>query len=275
MAMASVVSFPEPGPDLADRTAPAFLVFADLDPDSAPPAVRSPAQAHEDASSPPSGGTEAAPGSRYRTPAPRHDAPHARHPVPSPSPTPGAATERTKTADSPAAPVNREIPVPDVAPATVAPANVSPANVSPVGMPERRADGMTGPGDGGALPPPHSATGPAGPNGDAAHGGPSPDRASRIDAYLIRIRDMIAKRLVYPPMARRLRLTGSVTVRFRIDDQGQPLADSILVTGGADQDILRDGATRTIRDIDDFPPPPEGAMTVEVPVRFTLDRTPP
>lgn len=265
MAMASALSFPEPGPELANRTAPAFLVFADLDPDSVPPAVHSPAQAHEDASSPSSGGTEAVPGTRPRTPAPRHDVPRARHAVPSPSPAPGAAAERTESTDNPAPPVNRKTPAPDVAP----------PDVSPTGLSGTRVADTTGPGDGGARPPPHSATGPSGPNGDAAHGGSPSDRASRIDAYLIRIRDMIARRLVYPPMARRLRLTGSVTVRFRIDDKGLPLADSILVTGGADQDILRDGATRTIRDIDDFPPPPEGAMTVEVPVRFTLDRTPP
>jgi protein TonB len=91
-----------------------------------------------------------------------------------------------------------------------------------------------------------------------------------LPIYLGKLRRQIQQGLVYPAAARRLALTGQVTVAFRIEADGTLAPDSLRLVGGASETLLRDAALQTIRDIGGFPPPPGGAILIEVPVQFSL-----
>ena len=93
-----------------------------------------------------------------------------------------------------------------------------------------------------------------------------------VDAYLALIRQQIQQRLIYPPAARRLGLAGQVRLRFAILADGQVAAESLNVAGGSEASLLQAGAVETVRRIAAFPPPPAGAIGIEVPVLFSLFR---
>lgn len=124
-----------------------------------------------------------------------------------------------------------------------------------------------------------AASAPAAPSAADAEtsGGGSGDHAEAagapgdvLNAYLAEIRRKIQRALVYPAAARRLGLTGRVDLAFRIESDGTVPADGLRVVGGSDEDLLRDGAIATIRDIGGFHPPPGGSLRLVVPVVFTL-----
>lgn len=119
--------------------------------------------------------------------------------------------------------------------------------------PETAGDGPADLGRGGAR----SGTG-AGAGGD------------EMESYLGRLRRTIQDNLIYPPTARRLGLTGQVKVHFLIRPDGTVDLSSLRTNGGTDDDILQRSALDTIRRVAAFPPPPIGAVGIQVPVSFTL-----
>jgi protein TonB len=94
-----------------------------------------------------------------------------------------------------------------------------------------------------------------------------------VRRYLEAIRRQIQQALVYPPMARRLGIAGSVQLRFSIGADGAVAMDTLRVVGGSDDSLLREGALDTIRLLGRLPPPPIADMTIEVPVAFTLRKS--
>lgn len=95
---------------------------------------------------------------------------------------------------------------------------------------------------------------------------------SEIQAYLASVRKQVQEALVYPSAARRLRLSGSVGLSFAIQANGRVNLDSLHITGGSTDSLLQEGALDTIRTLAKLPPPPIGAMTVELAVIFNLAR---
>jgi TonB family protein len=88
-------------------------------------------------------------------------------------------------------------------------------------------------------------------------------------AYLALVRERIQARLVYPPAARRLHLTGQVMVSLQIAADGRlDTAGLSIVDGNADT-ILKAAALATLKDLATVPPPPHGPIRLLVPVLFT------
>jgi protein TonB len=110
---------------------------------------------------------------------------------------------------------------------------------------------------------PASETAAKGPPAAAATDGADP-----MAAYLALVRDRIQARLVYPPAARRLHLTGQVTISLSIAANGRlDIADMTVVGSGAD-DILAAAAITTLKELATVPPPPRGPIRLLVPVVF-------
>jgi periplasmic protein TonB len=90
------------------------------------------------------------------------------------------------------------------------------------------------------------------------------------DSYLASLRRRLQSHLSYPEEARRLRLGGSVLVRFHIRADGSLDDASLLLAEPPRVDLLGDGALRTVRQSAPFGAPPMGAMAIEVPIVFLL-----
>jgi TonB family protein len=101
-------------------------------------------------------------------------------------------------------------------------------------------------------------------NGDVK-GSSEPDR---MPAYLALVRNLIQTNLVYPDEARKLRVHGSIHVRFDIDPEGTVSQGSIHFPDEQEPLSLRRGALQTLSAIGRFPPPPGGSITVEIPLRY-------
>ncbi|WP_247893093.1 TonB family protein [Azospirillum baldaniorum] len=154
---------------------------------------------------------------------------------------------------------------PVTATTTRAPSPVTPAPVTP-------AKDMVGNRDGAAA-----ATGPAagpamgsGMNGSAvADAGAGGGGADAMRVYLEEVRRRLQARLAVPAEARRLRLGGTVLVRFTVQRDGSVPGESMAVLSGPGVAVLERAALETVARTAPFPPPPKPA-TVEVPVLFAV-----
>ncbi|CAO3457652.1 hypothetical protein [Azospirillum argentinense] len=175
------------------------------------------------------------------------DVPDSVAPVPARKPTVKPVTAATTRASSPAIP----------APAT-------------------SAKDMAGNRDGTAAAT-GSAAGPAagpamgsGMNGSAvADAGGDGDGADAMRVYLEEVRRRLQARLAMPAEARRLRLGGTVLVRFTVRGDGSVPGESMAVLSGPGVAVLERAALETVARTAPFPPPPKPA-TVEVPVLFAV-----
>jgi len=211
----------------------------------------------------------AAGGERGADPAPSGPAP-AAPPVSPPSspaaaPSPRAVLAVSRPSSSSPSSRPRPAPAPVLAPQPAPLPDPAVSASSPAGSTTERADAPSAP-DPGAGRPAGESAGAAG----AGHAEAGPGRATEIDAYLAALQRAIQGSLVYPPAARRLRLSGLVRLRFSIAADGRIERGSLAVTGGSEDEILRQGALDTIRRLGTVPPPPPGPMGVEVPVNFFL-----
>lgn len=98
----------------------------------------------------------------------------------------------------------------------------------------------------------------------------TPNHQEALGQYLRIVRAQIQANLSYPEAARRLRLVGTVLVRLHIKADGSLDRGSITMTGSSGVAVLDGGAVETVVRAAPFPPPPAGAITVEVPVAFHL-----
>lgn len=199
---------------------------------------------------------------------------------------PPAEPRRTEAKPS-AAPVRR-VAVP-------APAAVTPKRpVAPVRQPERPA--QTEPAALPATPPPQATPAPrdAGKGGEtrpattatagtgqatasahqppaASGGGDSGSAESAKQRYLREhfsyIRELVAKRIVYPAIARKMGWGGKAVVAFTVMEDGT--ADSIRLVQSSGVPILDRSALETVRRAAPFPRPPVRAEIV-IPVLFKL-----
>ncbi len=222
---------------------------------------------------PQGGGEEAAepipaPQTAVPDPAPDPEPPTAEAvALPDPSPTDSPASELPvpEDADKPVAAQPVPARKPAVKPATAvtrappsaAPARASPSRTATVG--EQDGDATPGPSDGTA-------------NGSAlaeAGAGVGSGGADAMRAYLEEVRRRLQARLAVPAEARRLRLGGTVLVRFTVERDGSVPGDSMAVLSGPGVAVLERAALETVARTAPFPPPPKPA-TVEVPVQFSV-----
>ncbi len=90
------------------------------------------------------------------------------------------------------------------------------------------------------------------------------EKASYVDT----VRAQIEARKRYPSMARKRALEGVVLARFHIDENGSVVE---LSTDSTAASILNRSARDAVERAAPFPPPPHGAIVIEVPIRYDLD----
>ncbi|CAO3382793.1 TonB family protein [Azospirillum argentinense] len=113
----------------------------------------------------------------------------------------------------------------------------------------------------------------SGPSGGTANGSAPADAggggADAMRVYLEEVRRRLQARLAVPADARRLRLGGTVLVRFTVRGDGSVPGESMAVLSGPGVAVLERAALETVARTAPFPPPPRPA-TVEVPVLFAV-----
>ncbi len=98
---------------------------------------------------------------------------------------------------------------------------------------------------------------------------PSKADASALELYLATIRAKIEQNLSYPMMAKRLKLEGEVLLSFDISEKGD--VKNIKITHSSGSKSLDDGAIKTIKEAAPFNPPPDGVISIELPVAYKLN----
>ncbi len=90
--------------------------------------------------------------------------------------------------------------------------------------------------------------------------------------YLWYVRDRLQENLIYPLVAKKLEIEGTVVVRFIIDKNGNLVPNSIKVVESSGSKILDRQAINTVKASAPFKPPPQGKITIEIPVVFQIIR---
>ncbi len=139
---------------------------------------------------------------------------------------------------------------------------VSVAVVSPVPRADAGASDATGADSAPAV----SSAPPAGAGGTAGSGRGQRDE---IAAYIEEIRALLARHQRYPSLARRRGLEADVLLRVRIGPDGQ--VQMVAADGEAPQ-LFAKSALQAVERAGKLPPPPRGALAVEIPMRFQLRR---
>lgn len=181
-------------------------------------------------------------------------APDAAVPPPAPRPPPPV---RPKALAKPSA-AKRPAPKP-IAPRIVAPAP-TPEQVDPAATDEVEGEPAT-PATGSGV----AAVSSAPPGGAGGHGRGGGDE---LAAYVARVRTLLARQQRYPALARRRGLEGEVLLRLRIGADGR--LEDARAEGAAPQLFARSALDATER-VGRFPAPPQGTLSIEVPMRFRLD----
>lgn len=98
---------------------------------------------------------------------------------------------------------------------------------------------------------------------------PTPEKIQQryLKEHFAYISDLIAKQLAYPPMARKMRWSGKVTVAFVIAENGT--VHNIRVKDTSGFPILDKSAIETVRNAAPYPKPPVRAEIV-VPINFKM-----
>ena len=118
-----------------------------------------------------------------------------------------------------------------------------------------------------AVPTDAGVPGPA-PAADLPNALPSEaDDPSRLARYVEEVRARIEARRRYPAMARKRSVEGRVVARVAIRADGR--VSAIEFDGGAPA-LLRRATDEAIRSAAPYPAPPAGAMTIELPVDYSL-----
>ncbi|WP_449245714.1 energy transducer TonB [Desulfobacca acetoxidans] len=93
-----------------------------------------------------------------------------------------------------------------------------------------------------------------------------------LQGYLHKVRSLLEKYKVYPPMARRRNEEGVVVLRFNISADGGIASVSVARSSG--HNLLDQGATETVSRVGKFPPIPaelqKSSLRIEVPLSFRL-----
>ncbi len=103
-----------------------------------------------------------------------------------------------------------------------------------------------------------------------------PDIMAYIKALERYLNNLAKNRDLYPPMAKRLRIEGSLILRFTILEDGSVDPDSIVIISSSGYNVLDKGATKLIEKyVPEFAKkygkkPPNGELTIELPVTFEI-----
>lgn len=115
---------------------------------------------------------------------------------------------------------------------------------------------------------------------EATAGSPSPgigtipgsDGTGEIDRYLAELRARIQSLVVYPPVARALKLSGRVEIEFSVNQSGS--VSNVGIVQPAPFKILNESALSFIQSLKRVAPIPEGAQVnsvrIVVPVEYSL-----
>jgi protein TonB len=99
-------------------------------------------------------------------------------------------------------------------------------------------------------------------------GPPGYGSADPMAAYIALIRERIAKHKRYPAIARRRGIEGRLVVRVEIAADGGVVTSEAL---GSPSAMLVRSALAAVEAASPFPPPPNGALRIEIPIRYELD----
>lgn len=91
-----------------------------------------------------------------------------------------------------------------------------------------------------------------------------------LEAYLFKVREKIQDNLRYPPLAKRLKLEGKSVVGFEILDNGGVVESSCEMKSSSGHKSLDRQAIDTILSVSPFDAPPNGKISIVVPVAFNL-----
>src|SRR6185369_8564718 len=103
----------------------------------------------------------------------------------------------------------------------------------------------------------------------AADERPAQEKAKQryLKEHFAYIRDLVTKRLAYPPMARKMRWSGKVLVAFVIAEDGT--VHNLRVVESSGFQILDKSATETVQNVAPFPKPPVRAE-IMLPINFKM-----
>ncbi len=93
------------------------------------------------------------------------------------------------------------------------------------------------------------------------------DEADRLARYVEAIRSRVQSRKRYPPLARKRAVEGRVLARVAIRADGGLTAVELA---GEASPLLRRATEEAIRSAAPYPAPPAGAITIELPVEYSL-----
>lgn len=107
------------------------------------------------------------------------------------------------------------------------------------------------------------------PAAPAAEERPTPEKAQQryLKEHFSYIRDMITRRLAYPPMARKMHWSGKVVVAFVIAEDGT--VHNLRVVNSSGFPVLDRSAAETVRNVAPFPKPPVRAE-ITLPINFRM-----
>ena len=166
----------------------------------------------------------------------------------------------------PAPPAQARPPAPK--PRPVAPKPVVPAKkITPAPVPAQAAVAEAAAAPESQENAPVQSTLPATGAGSASPGTAEGSEAYRRAHFAV-IRDAILAHLRYPPLARRLGLSGQVEVSFIVTPEGG--VRELRVRRGSGHDILDEQALAAVRNAAPFPPPRVAALLV-MPIAFQLN----
>lgn len=171
-------------------------------------------------------------------------------PAPAPAPRPEAETRPSKTLPNETPPIKTPPgESPSSEPAAVETAAVDVAALSSdIGS------------DGGAP-------GPSTPDRRPGPGSSNEDEEDRLARYVETIRARVQARKRYPPLARKRAVEGRVLARLAIRADGRL---STVEFEGDVAPLLRRATDDAIRSAEPYPAPPAGAITIELPVDYSL-----
>lgn len=103
----------------------------------------------------------------------------------------------------------------------------------------------------------------------AAEERPTPEKAQQryLKEHFSYIRDLITRRLAYPPMARKMRWSGKVVVAFVIAEDGT--VHNLRVVDSSGFPVLDRSAAETVINVAPFPKPPVRAE-ITLPINFRM-----
>jgi protein TonB len=103
---------------------------------------------------------------------------------------------------------------------------------------------------------------------DPAPGPAGGGRSSEIDEYVAGVRRRVSRHKRYPPFALRRGIEGVVVVRLRIGGDGRVTRAS---PDASAEPLLARSALEAVERASPFPPPPDGPLELELPIRWRID----